>query len=329
MAFENFCTYFKNFIPKKNLDQPLVRMQYLMGTLVTIEVAGMQEAPGIEAIYAAFEEMRRIENLLSRFIESSDISRLNATPQHKSKPISRECKEVLQASVFFGELSQGQFDVTLAGIQDLWRQAKVNKKLPDKSELDQALNETGYQHIFVDKNKGTVLIASNGVSLDLGGIGKGYAVDKAVDCLKDLGVKEATINAGGNIYHLSATEQPFGIKNPQDPNADPIAVIQLCDQALATTANYEQGFEIGGKSYGHILNAQTGYPCESNILSTSVIAESAMIADALSTCLFLMGDKLVNALNELGCKTSLTTVNGTHLTLNIDSRMLLTGVSNS
>ncbi len=276
-------------------------MHYLMGTLVSVEIEGTEESQGIKAIYAAFDEMQRLENLLSCFKPDSEISLINAHASSKPCIVSPETFKLLQTSIYYAEMTGGLFDITLGRVQDVWRLAKKTSVLPSKNQITQALGETGYGNLVLDDSDLSVYFKCIGLKVDMGGIAKGYAIDKAIAVLKSFGITQATVNAGGNIHYIGKQASFFGVKNPLDPDSDPIMRIQLLNEAIATTANYEQAFEIQGQTYGHVLDAETGYPLKGELLSASVITDSGIHSDALSTCLFAMGPNLIPQLESRGC----------------------------
>jgi thiamine biosynthesis lipoprotein len=269
-------------------QQTICRMHYLMGTFVQIEIVGEQRTQAIEVIEEAFSEMKRVERILSRYLEESQISKINQSAHLFPVKISSEVFQLLEEAIGFSRLTEGAFDITVGPILELWGQAQKRGFAPTRAEIEQGRSSIDYSNVVFDSQKNTIFLKKYGVKIDLGGIGKGYAVDRAIDVLKKNGIKKALINAGGNIFCLDEERLPIGIKNPCNPQ-DIIATILVKNQAISTSANYERSFSIGGKSYGHLINPQTAYPVGNGMLSVSIISSSAKMADVLSTTVFILG----------------------------------------
>lgn len=253
----------------------------MMGTFV--EVISPDERAG----RIAFTEIKRIEGLLSRYKEESEVSRLNKLGELKVSP---DTLYVLREAEKFWKASDGAFDVTVGPLMDLWGFTDKKYKLPDKSKIEEALKLIGFAKIIIDEKNNVVKFTVQGVRLDLGAIAKGYAVDCAIKKIKQAGINSCLINAGGDIYCLG---DKFGrpwrvaVKNPRGNGYS--GYLQLKDKAVATSGNYEQYFNNKGKRYCHIFNPRTGYPVDSDVVSVTVIAPDCLTADALATSTFILG----------------------------------------
>lgn len=253
----------------------------LMGTFV--EVVSADERAG----RIVFAEIKRIEGLLSKYKEESQVSRLNKLGELKVSP---DTLYVLCEAGKFWRASDGAFDVTVGPLIDLWGFTDKKYRLPDKSKIAEALKSVGFGKIIIDEKNNMVKFTVRGLKLDLGAIAKGYAVDCAVKKIKQAGINSCLINAGGDIYCLG---DKFGrpwrvaVRNPLGNKCS--GYLQLKDKAVATSGNYEQYFISKGRLYSHIFNPQTGYPVDSDVVSVTVIAPDCLTADALATSIFVLG----------------------------------------
>ena len=237
-----------------------------------------------------------IETALSSWRETSEVGRLNAAPADTTIAISPWFSECLRVSAGFHRLSGGAFDPTAEPLMRLWGFYRREGRLPTQAQIDSALALMGrYEH---DPFRRTVRKLDAGTSFDLGGIAKGFAVDRAVANLIALGISSAMIDLGGNLYCLGLPEGRdawrVGIRDPLDRDLL-FATVRLVNQAVATSGSYERFVEIDGRRYGHIMNPATGRPAE-GLLSATVIARSATVADGLSTTLFVLGPDAAAAL---------------------------------
>ncbi len=279
-----------------------------MGTYVTITVYS-DEKTALEAISAAFTKIEEIERIASIFDEESEAFKLNQTG-YLDTP-SSELIELISMSLDYSELTDGNFDITCQPLLDLWDY----KPDADKQfwELDEAIqteriNETlklvGSDKIVVEEDK--IYLKEKGMKITLGGIAKGYAVDKALEIIKDIGIKYALVDAGGDISTLGSKPEgelwDIALVNP-DNTGEYLVDFKIKDKAVTTSGNYERYFDLEKKVH-HILNPKTGYSA-SGCISVTIIAESCMQADALATGVFVMGPedgmRLVESLNDVEC----------------------------
>lgn len=262
--------------------------QVMMGTFV--EVTSPQE----EAAPIVFNEMKRIESLLSKYDPASQIYQLNQSGKLK---VSNEAFYIIKKSVEFFNQSGGAFDITVAPLVDLWGFTKKNYKVPEDKKIKKTLAYVGSDKIILHQNDNVVEFKLSGMRVDLGGIAKGYAVDCAVNKLKAAGIKDCLINAGGQIYCLgNKSGEPWKVAI-RDPRADNfLGYLRLENRAVATSGDYQQYFFNDNKRYAHILDPKTGYPASSGITSVTVIAPDGLTADALSTAIFVLGKEKGEAL---------------------------------
>jgi len=261
----------------------------IMGTTfaVTIEGFGRPE----QAAHAAFEEIRRIDRLLSTYKDGSEISEVNRNASKGPIAVGADFWEVALASRFYHELSGGSFDPTVFPLMQLWGFRKKEGRIPTDEELGKTLPLIDFGKVALDESARAVGFEQEGMALDFGGIAKGYAVDRAVAVLREMGVGRAILDAGGNFYALGVPKDRenwrAGIRHPLRRD-EIIARLPMADKGAATSGSYERFFEIGGKKYCHIMDPRTGRPVE-GMLSATVTADTAMAADALSTAVFVLG----------------------------------------
>jgi FAD:protein FMN transferase len=272
-----------------SLDGATVRRRnYLMGTFVDIEVTGADRAHATEAIETAFSEMKRIENVFSKFLPESEVSKINRSAAVKPVHVSREVFELTRASLECSRLTRGAFDITINPLMEAWNAAQQNGVNPSGEVIESVLENVGAAHVKVDADESAVFFDAPGVEVDFGAIGKGYAIDRAIQVLRARGIVDAYMNAGGNVFCLGEEPSNIGIRNPLDPD-DLIASVCIQDSAVATSAGYERFFTVGNATYGHLIDPRTGYPARNDLLSVSIISRSAQLADVFSTAVFISG----------------------------------------
>lgn len=233
------------------------------------------------------------ENLFSNKIETSEISKINASAGNPVK-VSEETLELISRGIDYCELSGGKFDITIAPLSDLWNFTDNPKgNLPEQSAIEEARSHVGYKTIQVDKNSCTVTLNDPQAKIDLGGIAKGYIADRLKAYLKSEGVEHALINLGGNVLALGTAYDgtPFriGIQKPFDEQNSTIDILEIEDRSVVSSGIYQRYFEKDGTIYHHILNPETGYPYSNNLLQATIISDRSMDGDALSTCCFALG----------------------------------------
>jgi FAD:protein FMN transferase len=261
-----------------------------MSTVMTHRAFGMHAEDSLQAVR---DEAVRLEELLSRFIPRSEISRVNRSAGMQCERVSDDTYEVLSCAVEFSKCCQGLFDVTIGPLVTLWNDGKETSRPPEDSRIRQALPLVDYTGLLLDPCKKTAGLQRPGQSIDLGGIGKGFAGDKFLEVFQKFGVSSAFANIGGNVVALGTKPDgsPWrvGIQHPRQENSL-IGLVSVADKAVVTSGDYQRYF-IGsnGKRHHHILDPSTGYPAESGLASVTIVADSSMDADALSTMFFIAG----------------------------------------
>lgn len=265
-----------------------------MGTEIRLSVFTTDDEGARRAITLAFDELRRIEALMTTWRPDSEVSRINANAGKQAVKISRETMEVLRAAEDSSRASGGVFDVTFYAMKGLWKfDEDLEKKLPDPDELKRRLPLINYRDLVLDAKKSTAFLRREGMAINLGGIAKGYAVDRAAAILKRAGFHDGLVQAGGDLLCLgSKGGKPWsaGIRDPRSAPTDPFAVLQLTDHAFSTAGDYERFFFLDGKRYHHIIDPRTGYPATA-ARSVTIYAKTALLADALDDAVLILGPK--------------------------------------
>lgn len=275
--------------PVKEIKQSRIVMNTFCE--ITCYEKNVQQAD--KAIDAAFGEIERLEKLFSKFDENSEVSKINKNAGIQNVEAGHEVLRLIQDSIYYSEISEGNFDITIGPLMEIWGFVRKTYTIPDKKLIQETLRHIGYKNIFISMQDSTIHFRDSLVKIDLGGIAKGFAVDRAKDVLVSKGIDSALINLAGNMYALGRPPGKnswyIGIQDPRDKNKI-IKKVKLKNQAISTSGDYERFFEIDGKRYSHIINPITGEPAR-GIISVTVITDSAEEADALSTAIFVMGEE--------------------------------------
>jgi thiamine biosynthesis lipoprotein len=282
-------------------------MHEVMGTFARVVAVAADSNTAKGCIEAASAEIERIDKLMSYYKSDSEISELNRDGFRRAVKVSKSTYEVLQRSIEFSKLSCGAFDVTVGPLVDLWHSAQDTNFLPTDADLLQARSKVGYDKLILDANETSVRFAVEGMRVDLGGIAKGYALDKAVEAMQKGGAVGGMVDIGGEIrcFGLPPAGQNIWRIGLQDPavakdamnTGKPLLILRLTDAAVATSGDYHRFVTIGGKRYSHIVDPKSGHSSES-LASVTVICPSATDADALSTAVTVMGKEKGLALIE-------------------------------
>ena len=294
--------------PVIGMDKHLVtRNTTAMGTEVRVAIWTDDDDGANQAGEAAFDEIRRLEAMMTTWKPESEVSRINAAAGLHPVPVSDETLEVIEMSQRASELSGGAFDISFYAMHGVWKfDEDLVKRVPSPSEIKEHLKLVDYRQIKVDHAKKTVFLAKKGMGISLGGIAKGYAVDRAVAVLGKLGFHDAIVQAGGDLMCAgSKGGKPWtaGIRDPRGDRADVFAVMQLESHAFSTAGDYERFFFLDGKRYHHILDPHTGYPATRS-RSVTIYAPNALLADAIDDAVFIVGWKkgieIVDSLPDCG-----------------------------
>ncbi|MCI2427375.1 FAD:protein FMN transferase [Candidatus Acetothermia bacterium] len=277
-------------------------MVMAMGTVVNITVIDEDTQRAEAAMQDAFNEIFRIERLMSATDGYSEIYILNQS-RGEWVDLSPETIYVLERSLYFAKISGGAFDPTVKPLVDLWMEkVKTWGRLPSTSELSEALALVNWRNLEVDVNKSRARFLKEGMAITLGGIAKGYAVDRAIKVLKESGVKRGLVDIGGDIRGFGPKSWRIAIQHPRD-EYEWLDVIDLKNAAVATSGDYRRFFLLGERRVHHILNPKTGEPAD-RVMSVTIIAANCLDADALTTLVFVLGPEkgkeLLNSLEVAG-----------------------------
>jgi thiamine biosynthesis lipoprotein len=283
-----------------------------MGTFAHLKAIAQDKDTAEKCVETAFAELKKVDKLMSDYKSDSEISEVNREAAKGLVKVSKSTFEVLQKSAEFSRLSEGAFDITIAPLSELWRLAAEVNSVPSEEELAVARSKTGYEKLFLDANEMTVRFAVEGMKLDLGGIAKGYAIDRAIEAMQAGGAVGGMVDVGGDIRCFGLPPKGkktwrIGLQNPADPDSDEetlagepdqvLMVLKLTNAAIATSGGYRRFVLIEGKKHSHIVNPDTAASAE-GLSSVTIISQNALDADALATSVSVMGPEKGLALIE-------------------------------
>lgn len=284
--------------------RPIERTSAKMSTFVKIVIYdnNIPETQVEKIIDEAFLAIDRVDSIANRWNDSSVVAKINKNAGKDFVLLDDDLIKILQESKHISEISDGVFDITIAPLLDAWNFHDFGSKVPTQEEISTALPFVNYKDLIIDGNQ--VKLSKKGMKIDLGGIAKGFAVDKALDVIRKNGVTDALINAGGDIKAicspLTKGKRNIWIKHPRD-REKLFAHFKADDCNIATSGDYEQFFIADSVRYHHIIDPKTGYPANKSV-SATISARTAMLADALATAVLILGPEkgiaLINNLEE-------------------------------
>jgi len=276
--------------------------QTIMGTSTLVELLSQSSKQANKCSQLVFDEMHRIDALMSPFIEKSELSKVNREAAQGAVTISRELFNLINQSLEFSKLSKGAFDITFASVGYLYDYRL--KQHPTASQIQRQLSAINYKNIVLNEAQSSIAFSHKNTRIDLGGIAKGYVVDNTIQILRDCGIQNALVSAGGDSRILGDKNgRPWvmGVRHPRDKHKVVVSV-PLSDSAISTSGDYERYFIEDGTRYHHIITPATGQSANST-WSASVMANNAITSDALSTTLFVLGTEkamaLINSLDDI------------------------------
>lgn len=279
----------------------------IMGTFSRAVVIARNERIGRDCIAAAMEEQRRVDALMSYHRPESELNTINREANEGPVEIDKATFEVLERAKHFSELSGGAFDVTIGALEELWHRAADSDTPPTEAEIAEARSKVGYDRMLLDPNERTVRFAIEGMKIDLGGIAKGFAIDRSVEAMKAAGAVGGMIDIGGDIRCFG--QPPKGQQTwrvgLQDPNigpedlgpAKPLFVLKVLDRAVTTSGDYRRFTTVKGQRQSHIMDTRSGRGADA-LASVTIIAPDATTADALATAVSVLGAEKGMALIE-------------------------------
>jgi thiamine biosynthesis lipoprotein len=272
----------------------------IMGTRITVELWADDKEKADQAIDAVLEEMRHIDDSMSTYKPTSEVSQVNAKAADGPMRISKELFDLLTTAKEYSVITDGAFDITYASVGYMYDFRKHVH--PNEAQIDKALPAVNYRHVLLDPKKLTVQFSQKGVRIDLGGIAKGYSVDRGIDVLKSFGYTRAFVSAGGDsriIGDRFGKPWMVGIRDPRKGEGEVITRIPLVDAAISTSGDYERFFEENGVRYHHIIDPHTGHSA-SKVRSATVIGPYATRTDGLSKTAFVLGpEKAMEIYNRI------------------------------
>lgn len=292
---------------------PYSQSEFMMDTQCVITVYSKAD---LEKLGDVFSYLRGIERMISRYEEGSEVFRINEAAGVTAVKVSEETFSLIAKAKEISLLTGGAFNPLLGKISDMWNFTGTEHRIPSHDELENIIAAAGdMDNLVLDEEHCSVYLASPFLSLDLGGIAKGYASGKAAAMLAGEGVEKAIINLGGNIYAVGSRSPAegwrIGLQNPDSSEGGYFTVVNASDEAVVTSGAYQRYFISDGVVYHHILDPATGYPAQTDLASVSVINSDGTLADALSTALFVMGSAGAETFcTEHGIKAVLLTSDG-------------------
>jgi thiamine biosynthesis lipoprotein len=284
------------------------RHERLMGNSFTLSAVAADGGQAGSAIESAIAEIRRIEALLTTFSEESQTARINAAAGIAAVKVDREVFDLIARSLKISRLTQGAFDISYGSIDKrFWNFDREMTELPGAETARAGVRLINYKNILLDEAAGTVFLREKGMRIGFGGIGKGYAAERAKAVLQQAGIRSGVVNASGDLCAWGSAPggRPWtvGIDAPESRQR-PFARLELHNRAIATSGDYEKFVVIGGRRYSHTIDPRSGYPV-AGIKSVTILCPNAEIADALATPVMVMGVRtgldLVNQLHEVEC----------------------------
>ena len=288
--------------PGSNNARLVERDRSAMGSDLRLTAWTTDEPGALSAFDAVFAEFDRLEGLMSVWRDGSDVVRLNAAAGDHPVPVSAEVREALLIAYQVSEWTGGKFDVTFAALSGLWKFDYQDKddSIPDRAEVLRRLPLINYRDVIIDERAGTAFLKRTGMRVNLGGIGKGYAVDRAVGILRHRGFRDFMIRAGGDLYvagYRGDRAWRLGIRDPRGPADRSFAALDLSDGTFSTSGDYERFFMKDGRRYHHILDLTVGEPAR-GCRSVTLVTDHAVIDDALAKGVFILGPDAGMALIE-------------------------------
>jgi thiamine biosynthesis lipoprotein len=273
---------------------PVERTEFALGTYVSACITGTSGGNAEAALDAAFARLYEIELIASAKNPDSELFYINRSAYGRDIVASEELFFLLEIGLFYSAFTGGAFDIALGSIVELWGIGTENASVPHEDEIAQAVMNSGFENIILNDEARTVRFLREGLRIDLGAIAKGYAADEMVRVLRENGVTNVVLDLGGDIITIGDNDGKgwlIGIAHPRIPN-EISAIVTVSNTAVVTSGGYERFFEHDGAHYHHIFDRNTGYPADSGIISATVITDSAMLADVLSTAHFVTGAPL-------------------------------------
>ena len=282
--------------------ETIVRVHETMGAELRVTLVTADPARATGAFDAAFREADRLDALMTIWKPGSELLQLNAAAGDHPVPVSPDVRDVLTIARQVSEWTDGKFDVTFGALAGLWKFDAQNQdnSIPTRGDIERRLPFINHRDIEIDNAGGTAFIKRKGVTANLGGIGKGYAVDRVAGILRDAGYRDFMIQFGGDLYVAGTRgDRPWrlAIRDPRGPVDQTFAALDLSDSTFSTSGDYERFFMAGGRRYHHIIDPSTGEPAIGT-RSVTLVTTRAVLADAVAKGVFILGPERGMALIE-------------------------------
>lgn len=295
------CTFFLSGCQQKKTQEPISKSGMYFDTVITIQILDSNDNSILED---CFQLCAEYEAKFSNKIETSEVSQIN-NASGVPVTVSADTIELIKKGLYYSELSEGAFDITISPLSVLWdfKDKKDHKgTIPDSTTINEAISHVDYRNVLISGN--TVTLTDPQASIDLGGIAKGYIADCLKAYLEEQGIKHALINLGGNVLtigtKMDGTDYKIGIQKPFDKQNSAITSVSVHDKSVVSSGVYERYFKQDDTLYHHILNPATGYPYKNELLGVTIISQRSTDGDGLSTTCFALGlDKGLALINEL------------------------------
>ena len=301
-----------NFASCKQAERQVQRVEFAFDTVCSIQIftKNMEEKKAQSILDESFAKLKQLENIFSPTLKESELYKLNENTCTNEILLSKELSCLMEESLHFAHLTKGAFNPCIAPLTKLWQplwKGEPYPHIPSDDEIEKALKKVDYTACTIQEN---AIIKAPYIKFDLGASAKGYATDCLKSILNESGIKKAVIDLGGNILVMqeekdNEAKMKIGIKSPIIHESNKVTgYVEVKNKAIVTSGNYERFFEKDGKLYHHIISSETGYPVDNELRAVTIISDSAMISDILSTSCFVLGLKKSKALLEKFPNTS-------------------------
>ncbi|MBU5590264.1 FAD:protein FMN transferase [Clostridium sp. MSJ-4] len=282
-------------------SDPISKSEVLMGTFCTVKIYDSKDTKILDK---AFDRIKEIENEVSINKENTELDKVNANAGKERVNVKNDTYTIIKKGKEYSKLSSGTFDITIGPIVKLWGIGTDSARLPSEDEIKERLPLINYEDLEIDEKNHSIYLNKKGMVIDLGAIAKGYTADEIAKVLRENNVQSAIIDLGGNIYALGNNSKgnpwKIGVQSPFLERGETIGYVEEKDKSVVTSGIYERYFEQDGKRYHHILNPKDGYPYDNEIAGVTIVSDTSMDGDALSTTLFSLGvEKGLDFINKI------------------------------
>jgi thiamine biosynthesis lipoprotein len=273
-------------------EQMYEKSFFAMDTFILLRVYSSDKGLAQKALDEAQKKIEVVEQLMSVHLDNSEVTEINRMAGVHGVKVDQKTLEVIERGKEFGRITKGIFDITIGSLTKLWSINPSNQVIPTEKEINESLELVDYNRIRINGNE--IFLEDSGARLDLGGIAKGFGADLAAKVIVDNGIGRAMVNLGGDIVTIGRRSEErdwrIGIQHPRK-RGELIGVVEVSGLAVVSSGDYERYFEKDGIRYHHIIDPRIGYPAQSDLISVTIVSESAMDSDAYSTAVFIMGSK--------------------------------------